>query len=267
MPGRGIAVTGGHGWDTGAYIADGPDEMRKAAREMIRAGADWVKLFITGGAGSANERLEDHQMTFEEMNAAIDEAHRRGKPVYAHLSVSSAVRDFLKAGGDSVEHGHMLEQDVVDTMVKQGTFYVPTLSVYHRLVERGEKGEVPEFMYRKSLAVVERHRQSFKMALNAGVKIVMGTDSGAYWFPCDMATLYELEIMTKEGMKPMEAIKSATSRAADLLQVSDILGTLEPGKLADILIIDGDPLKNILEIENTWMVIKEGNILVKNDKF
>jgi imidazolonepropionase-like amidohydrolase len=159
----------------------------------------------------------------------------------------------------------MLDEDNIRQMKGKGLFLVPTLSVYHKLVERGEKKQVPEFMYRKALQVVKRHAESFRMALAAGVKIAAGTDSGGYWYDMGESLLWELEIMNKEGMSPMECLKSATSRAAECLRMTDSLGTLEVGKLADVLILEGDPLANMSEIRKTWMVFKEGRLVFKKD--
>jgi len=263
VPGRGICMTGGHGWHGGCHEADGADEVRKAAREELRAGADWVKLMATGGAGSPTERAEDVQMTLEELRAGVEEAHKKGKFAYAHVSCAEGARLCIEAGVDSIEHGLMLDEDNIHQMKAKGLFLVPTLGVYHKLVERGEKKQVPEFMYQKALQVVKRHGESFRKALAAGVKIAAGTDSGGYWYDMGESLLWELEIMHKEGMPPMECLKSATSRAAECLRMTDSLGTVEAGKLADILIVDGDPLTDLSAIRKTWMVFKEGRIVLQ----
>jgi imidazolonepropionase-like amidohydrolase len=261
VPGRSICMTGGHAWDMGAHEADGEDEVRKAAREELKAGADWVKLMASGGAGSPTERAEDDQMTVDELRAGCEEAHKKGKYAYAHVSCAQAARNCIEAGVDSIEHGLMLEEDNIEAMVEKGLFLVPTLGVYRRLIERGEKGLVPEFMYTKALQVAERHAQSFHMALAAGVKIAAGTDSGADWYPGGDSLLFELEVMHEEGMSAKETLVSATCRAAECLRMTEDLGTLEPGKLADVLIVDGDPLADISDIRKTWMVFKEGRMV------
>ncbi len=263
VPGRAICMTGGHGWHYGNHEADGADAVRKAAREELKAGADWIKLMATGGAGSPTEQVEDNQMTLEELKAGVEEAHKKGKYAFAHVSCAEGARNCIAAGMDSIEHGLFLEQDTVRDMKDRGVFLVPTLGVYRRLVERGEKGLVPDFMYQRALKAVVRHTQSFRMALKAGVKIVAGTDSGQYWNPMGESLLTELEIMSQEGMAPMDVVISATNRAAELLRLSGDLGTIEAGKLADLLIVDGDPLSNISEIRKTWMVFKEGRVVFK----
>lgn len=258
VPGRGICMTGGHTWDGGCVEADGEDEVRKAARQQLKAGADWIKLMATGGAGSPMERVEDEQMTVAELRAGVEEAHKKGKHAFAHVSCAAGARNCIAAGVDSIEHGLFLEDDIIEAMVTKGIFLVPTLGVYHRLVERGEKGLVPEYMYRKGVQVVEHHARSFRAALRAGVKIAAGTDSGNYWYPAGDSLLYELEIMNREGMAASDAIRSATGRAAECLHIEAEVGTLETGKLADVLIVDGDPLTDISALKQTWMVWKEG---------
>lgn len=264
MPGRAICTTCGHGWNFGNHVADGPWEVRKAVREEIMEGADWIKLMITGGAGTSTERMEDQQMCRAEIEAGIDEAHSRGKKCFAHLTTSKAIQESVEAGIDSVEHGILMDEATANLIAEKGTRLVPTLGVYRRLVERGEKGIVPDYMYKKSLAVVERHAQSFRYALKAGVKIVAGTDSGQDWFPLGYSMLRELEIMHEEGMDTVEALKAATSNAADLLE-KPMIGRVKKGLNADLLIVKGNPLKNISDIRNTYLVLKDGEILFQGN--
>ena len=263
VPGRAICITGGHAWEGGLHEADGADGVRKAARQELKAGADWLKLMATGGASSATERAEDNQMTREELKAGVDEAHKKGKYAFAHVSCAEGARNCITAGVDSIEHGIMLEWDIVQAMKEKGIFLVPTLGVYHRLVERGEKGFVPEHMYRKATELVEEHARSFRMALEAGVKIAAGTDSGAAWYPAGEGLLYELEVMNQEGMAPMDVLISATSRAAECLHMKDDLGSVQVGKLADLLIVDGDPLASVSALRSTWMVLKAGRVVFR----
>lgn len=265
MPGRAICTTCGHGWNFGNHIADGPWEIRKAVREEIMAGADWVKFMITGGAGTSTERIEDQQMCKAEIEAGIDESHARGKKCFAHLTVDKAIRESVEAGIDSVEHGIFLELATARFMAEKGTRLTPTLGVYRRLVERGEKGLVPDYMYKKSLQVVDRHTQSFKYALEAGVPIVAGTDSGQDWFPLGYSMMRELEIMNEEGMSNSEVLKCATANAADLLEMP-LRGRIKEGNIADILIVQGNPLKDISDIRNTKYVLKDGVIVARGEK-
>ncbi len=258
VPGRGICMTGGHGWEGGPIEADGADEVRKAARLQLKAGADWIKLLATGGASSRYERVDDVQMTLEEIKAGVEEAHKKGKFAFAHVTCAEGARLCIEAGVDSIEHGIKLEEDNLLAMKEKGIFLVPTLGTYRRLVEIGRTGQVPPHMYQKALQVVEMHSKSFRMAMEMGVKIAAGTDSGGAWYPAGQSLLNELEVMNQEGMSPMEALISATRRAAECLRMQDDLGTLEAGKFADLLIVEGDPLADISAIRNTWMVFKGG---------
>lgn len=260
LPGRAICTTCGHGWNFGNHIADGPWEVRQAVREEIMAGADWIKLMITGGAGTATERIEDQQMCKAEIEAGIDEAHARGKKCFAHLTTSKAINEAIDAGIDSVEHGILMDEATAYHMAETNTTLVPTLGVYRRLVECGENGLVPDYMYKKSMAVVEQHTQSYRNALKAGVNLVAGTDSGQDWFPLGSSLLRELEIMNEEGLSIFETLKSATSNAAELLDTSDI-GRVAEGFNADLLIIQGNPLEEISSIRNMRFVLKDGEIV------
>ena len=265
MPGRAICTTCGHGWNFGNHVADGPWEVRKAVREEIMAGADWIKLMITGGAGTSTERIEDQQMCKVEIEAGVDEAHARGKKCFAHLSISKAIREAVEAGLDSVEHGILMDEETAYLVAEKKARLVPTLGVYRRLVDRGEKGLVPDYMYRKSLEVVERHTQSFHYALKAGIKIVAGTDSGQDWFPLGYSLMRELEIMNEEGLSSFETLKSATSNAAELLELPKI-GRVKVGLNADLLIVTGNPLEQISHIRNTRFVLKDGVIVSRGEK-
>jgi len=265
VPGRAICMTGGHGWNYGNHEADGADEVRKAARDELKAGADWIKIMATAGAGSPTERIDDDQMTLDEIRAAVEEAHKKGKFAFAHVSCPEGARHCIEAGIDSIEHGLILEEDIVRDMVARGIYLVPTLGAYRRLVERGRQGLVPDYMYRKALEIVECHAKSFRMALAAGVKMATGTDSGQYWFPPGVSLLTEMEAMHGEGMSAMEVLRSATSRAAELLHVRDDIGSVECGKLADLVILDGDPLADMHNVHNTWAVFKEGTLVFKRE--
>ena len=200
-----------------------------------------------------------------EIEAGVDEAHARGKKCFAHLTISKAIREAVAAGLDSVEHGILMDKETARFVAEKGSYLTPTLGVYRRLVERGEKGLVPDYMYRKSLAVVEQHAQSFKYALEAGVKIVAGTDSGQDWFPLGYSMLRELEIMNEEGMDAFEVLKAATSNAACLLEKPQI-GKVKTGMNADLLIVEGNPLSDISDIRNTRLVLKDGEIVARGEK-
>jgi imidazolonepropionase-like amidohydrolase len=265
VPGRGITMTGGHGWYE-CLEADGVDGVRQAARLQIKAGADWVKLMATAGSGGAyaNESPEQAQFTVEEMKSAVDEAHKKGKFAMAHVSCEEGARNAIAAGVDSIEHGLFLDEQIVQDMKVKGIFYVPTLYLYVRLVDQGAKGLIPEWKYKRAQSVVARHEESFHLAMKAGVKIAAGTDAGMPYTPLGETFFCELETMHQQGMDTMGVIVSATRRAAELLRMTNDLGSLEAGKLGDVLVIDGDPLANISDIRKTWMVFKEGQLVYKN---
>lgn len=263
LPGRPICTTCGHGWNFGNHVADGPWEVRKAVREEIMEGAEWIKLMITGGAGTATERINDQQMCKEEIFAGIDEAHARGKKCFAHLTVTKAIYEAVEAGIDSVEHGIYLDRDCAQALRDTNTPLVPTIGVYRRLVDRGEKGLVPDYMYKKSLQIVETHTQAFHHALDAGVRIVAGTDSGQDWFPPGQSLLNELVIMNEEGLSNADTLRSCTGYAAELLERPSI-GCVRKGADADILVVRGNPMNNMTDIYKTAYVMRGGKLLIES---
>ena len=261
VPGRAICTTGGHGWDHGNHIADGTDGIRKAVREEIREGAEWIKLMVTGGALSLSEGMDDIQMTFEEIQAAVEEAGNRGKPTFAHLTNNEAVLQSVEAGIESVEHGVLMERDGAALIKEKNKFYVPTLVVYRALADKKTNLDIPTHMHLRALDAVEKHTKAFHYALEAKVKIAAGTDGGQTWLPLGESLWDELEIMSHEGMPNFEVLKSATIVGAELLRLDDEIGSLEIGKNADIILICGNPLEDIKAIRNIELVIKDGKIL------
>jgi imidazolonepropionase-like amidohydrolase len=182
------------------------------------------------------------------------------------VSCEEGARTAIAAGIDSIEHGLFLDDGIVQAMKDKGVFLVPTLWLYRRLVELGEKGEIPEWKAKRAASVVPRHLESFQRALRAGVKIATGTDSGEVYTPIGESLLHEMETLYGAGMSAMEVIISATSRAAELLRMTADLGTVQPGKVADLLILDGDPLTDIKAVYRTWMVFKEGRLVYRMDE-
>jgi imidazolonepropionase-like amidohydrolase len=270
--GYGLKMTGGHGdsfYRPGVEIespglVNNADEARKAARLMLKMGADHIKILsASGGVLSDGPDPGGAQFTVEEMRAAIDEAHKQGKRGMAHAHGSQAVRNAVTAGTDSVEHGSILDDDAIEIMLSHGTYYVPTLVATTRIVEHGVAGGIPPAWVEKAKRVQELHVRSFGRVLKAGVKIAMGTDAGT---PYNMHgdNLTELALMVDAGMTPMQAIVAATQTGAELLDFADRLGTLAPGKLADIVVVRGDPISNIglfRDRSNVVHVIKGGAIV------
>jgi imidazolonepropionase-like amidohydrolase len=260
LSGAAIAMTGGHGYNSVADEADGPEACRALARQQLRLGADVLKIMASGGAGTWGERVEDSQLTVAEMAAAIEEGHKKGKTSASHATYIDSVIDSLNAGIDTIEHGLIMNETCIAMLLKLGRYYVPTLEAYERIVRLGTKVYPPYFVPKAEM-VVGPHKESFQLALKSGVKIAAGTDSGGHFWPMGDIAL-ELERMVEFGMAPMAAIETATWNAADALQRLDQLGTLDPGKLADLIVVDGNPLDEMTAMRKVWMVMKEGRIQV-----
>ncbi|HEY8823529.1 MAG TPA: amidohydrolase family protein [Candidatus Limnocylindria bacterium] len=257
--GRAISMTGGHAWDIGCLVmeADGVDGVRKAARDQLKLGADGLKLMATGGAGTAGERVYDVQLTVEEMRAAIDEAHKKGKWVAAHATGTEGVMRAIEAGIDSIEHGLMLDDAIVKAMVERNVYYDPTLDVYARIAERGEETGTAPYMVAKAKAALEAHRRSFKLAMQAGVKIVTGSDSGGIVWPvADVAA--EVKRMVDLGMSAPKALIAATRTSAESLGQLNSFGTIESGRWADLVIVEGNPVADITALSRVLAVYKGG---------
>jgi imidazolonepropionase-like amidohydrolase len=270
-----LGITGGHvdGWhasgDTLGYfssypgmpdgLCDGVPEVRKKVREVLRAGADVVKICATGGVLSPTDHPEFTQFSMPELEAIVQEAaYRRGVKVMAHAQGAEGIKQAVRAGIHSIEHGIYLDDEAIELMLQHGTFLVPTLLAPVAVLELGEKGGMPEYGLKKAREVIDIHRESMRRAHEAGVKIAMGTDAGV--MP-HSTNLRELGLMVDAGMSPMAAIIATTKTAAECLGWHGRLGTIEPGKLADIIICKSDPLADIHALadnDNIWMVMKGG---------
>jgi imidazolonepropionase-like amidohydrolase len=270
--GYGLKMTGGHGDSFFSPIvevsqpgmANTPDEARKVARMNLKMGADHIKIIsASGGVMSAGTEPGAPQMTVEEMRAAIDEAHKAGKPAMAHTHGTQAVKNAILAGIDSVEHGSYLDDEAIEMLLQRGVFLVPTLLAPVRIVQHGERGGIPEYAVRKAKLVSEEHAKSFARAVRAGVKIAMGTDAGTP-YNVHGENLNELPLMVQAGMTPMQAIVASTKMGAELLQWGDKVGTLEAGKLADIVLVDGNPLDRIELLPDPAkirLILKDGAVV------
>jgi imidazolonepropionase-like amidohydrolase len=254
--GRAIAMTGGHGWFLGRE-ADGADAVRRAAREEMKAGAACIKLMASGGVYGHAEEPGSSQLTPEEMRAGVEEAHKAGRRVAAHAYSTAAISNALEAGVDSIEHGSFLDRDTAEMMRETGTWLVPTMSVYATMSEKGPELGAPEYIQRKTAEVLEASRRAFRLALDAGVPMAAGTDCGAPGHP--HGTLREeLKLMVEAGATPQQALKFGTSGAARLLGLGNELGTLGPGKRADVLAVGGDPLRDIHALDEVRLVLRDG---------
>lgn len=246
-------------------ICDGVSEVRKKVREVLRAGADIVKICSTGGVMSPTDHPDFTQFSPKELAVIVEEASfRRGTKVMSHAQGTQGVKNAVVAGVHSIEHGIYLDDEVIDLMLEHGTYVVPTLIAPLAVVEIGEAtGSMPAHAVRKAKEVIEAHRDSIARAYERGVKIGMGTDAAVMPHGTN---LRELGLMTEIGMSPMEVIVATTKVAAECLGWEDRIGTIEPGKLADVIITRTDPIKDIRSLENTdniSVVIKDGKV-VKN---
>ena len=245
-----IAITGGHGYHY-AREADGPDEVRKAAREQLKAGADFIKLMGNGGFTLAHgDDVTTEQLTRAEMAAAVEEAHKAGRRVAVHAS-GTAVGNAIASGVDSVEHAYFLDPGDAREMAERGMFLVPTLLSLHTLAHYSAKWGRSEAPGRNAARILKQHERSFQVALEAGVRVATGTD----WV-LDVAG--EVEIMVQYGLTPMQAIMAATATAAEVVGLGARAGTIVPGKLADLIVVDGNPLNSIGELRRVELVIKNG---------
>ena len=261
---RAISTTGGYPLEgyapeldmpKGAQIVDGPVEARKAAREQLDHGADWIKVYMThrSWVGKNGELVSQPTLTVEELRAIVDETHGWGKKVACHAYGGIGLHRALDGGCDSIEHGLDLDDAAIAQMLKQGTWYVPTISAYYN--DWGP-ADTPGGQRDRLRASV--HEPSFKKALKAQVKIVFGTDMGG--IPWTEPIAQEFSRMVEFGMPPMDAIQSATSRAAVMLDMEGKIGVVAPGAFADIMAVSGDPLHDVKALENVQFVMKDGKV-------
>lgn len=257
--GKAICMTGGHGWQFGRE-ADGVDGVRAAVREQLKAGVDLVKLMATGGILTEGVEPGSTQYTLEELMVGVEEAKKAGRRTATHAQGTEGIKNAIWAGIDSIEHGIFLDDEAVDLMKERNVFFVPTLNAPYQIVKAGTKKGVPTFAVEKSKAVVRAHLESVKKARQAGVSIAMGTDAGTP-FNLHGDNAVELELLTRGGMTSMEAIMAGTKIAAEVLGLGKWLGTLEAGKWADLIVVEGDPLDDITLLqrkERILAVMKEG---------
>src|SRR5689334_22967063 len=261
---RAISTTGGYPLEgyapelnmpKGVQIVDGPVEARKAAREQLDHGADWIKVYMThrSWVDKQGNLVSQPTLTVEELKAIVDETHGWQKKVACHAYSGIGLHRALDGGCDSIEHGLALDDAAVAQMVKQGTWLVPTISVYYY---DWHAADTPDRQVDRKR--VEVHGPSFQKAMKAGVKIAFGTDAGG--FPWTEPMAQEFGRMVELGMSPMDAIRSATSRAAELLDMEGKIGTIAPGAYADIVAVSADPLQDINQLKQVKFVMKDGKV-------
>jgi imidazolonepropionase-like amidohydrolase len=262
--GRAIAMTGGHGMIVSQAV-DGVDDIRKAARVELKAGARSLKFMASGAGAESRESPLRVELTVEEMAAGVEEARKQGYSTCAHSVNPESTRNAVQAGINSIEHGLLLDEDSLRLMKEHDVHFVPTLWTYQNTAEHGQLYGAEDFLVADVRKRVENHLQAVARAHEMGVAISAGTDSGLPLNAKD-CLVWELEWLTYCGLTPHEAIRSATSVNGKLLRQSHQLGTLEPGKLADVLVVDGDPLQDIKQLTRTDIVIKDGQIMVRDGR-
>lgn len=248
-----ICMTGGHGWTLGVE-ADGRDGLRRAARTQLKAGADNVKLVASGGILTPGTEIGAPQFTIEEMAAAVEEAHAAGKTSCAHAHGTTAIKNAIRAGVDSIEHGYLIDDEGIELMIERGTYLVATSSAVRNVVKHGVAAGIRPEVVRKAEQAIEWHVDGFKRAYKRGVKMAMGTDTGVP-FTDHGNNLDELVHLVEMGVPPMEAIEISTLRSARLLRMDDRIGSLEAGKQADFVVVDGDPLADISILQDKSRIL------------
>ncbi len=265
---RAISTTGGYPLEgyapeievpKGAQLVDGPVEARKAAREQLDHGADWIKVYMThrSWVDEKGDLVSQPTLTLEELRAIVDEAHGWRRKVACHAYGGEGLHRALEGGCDSIEHGLDLDDAAVARMVRQGTWYCPTLAVYYT---QWAPADTPQGQRDRKRAEV--HGPSFQRALKAGVKIVFGTDVGGFSWSDPIAQ--EFPRMVELGMSAMAAVRSATSVPAEMLGLAGQVGVVAPGALADLIAVRGDPLRDVKELERVGFVMKDGAVF-KNE--
>ena len=267
---KGIGATGGHFDPTSGFrdflfgrepdytdgIADGPDEIRKTVRFEVKNGADVIKAAVSGGVLSLVDEVDTPQLTPAEMAALVDESHRLRKKVAVHCHGDEAAREAIEAGVDSIEHGSFMKLETLTMMKKKGTFLTPTLMASEWIM--GKLDNYPSALQAKAKAATAARSEMFHNAIKMGIKISFGTDAAV--FPHGQ-NAKEFKLMVDLGMTPIDALKSATANDAELLGIGQKVGTLEKGKLADIIAMPGDPTSDITATERVSFVMRQGKIV------
>ena len=273
VSGPSIGITGGH-CDNNLLpseyqhksegVADGPWEIRAKVRENVKYGADVIKFCATGGVLSKGTDVSATQYTFEEMKALVEEAHKLGRKVAAHAHGTDGIKQAIRAGVDTVEHASLLDDEAISFAKKNGTALSMNLYSSQYIIEEGEKNGVLPESINKARSVHDKRLQSFRRAHAAGAIVVFGTDSGVYPHGQNAK---QFALMIRNGMTPLAAIQAATIHAAKVMNWSEEIGSIERGKFADLIAVEGDPLKDVTLLEHVRFVMKDGSIIrtdVKN---
>jgi imidazolonepropionase-like amidohydrolase len=267
---KGIGATGGHFDPTNGFrdflfgrepdytdgIANGPDEIRKAVRFEVKNGADVIKAAVSGGVLSLTDEVDTPQLTPAEIAALVDESHRLRKKVAVHCHGDQPAREAIEAGVDSIEHGSFMKPETLTMMKKKGTFLTPTLMATEWIMSKIEN--YPSALQAKAKAAAAARSEMFRNAVKMGVRISFGTDAAVYPHGQNAK---EFKLMVDLGMSPIDALKAATANDAELLGISQKLGALEKGKLADVIAVLGDPTADITATERVSFVMKDGKVI------
>ena len=261
-----LSITGGHGdnnllpWEyhkNSDGVADGVEGVQHKVRENIKYGADVIKFMASGGVLSKGDNPQASQYTLEEMKMIVSEAHRLGRKVASHAHGAQAILWATEAGVDSIEHGSYINDEDIAAMKQHGTYLVPTMYLQEWLLENMQAIHLPEFLAMKAREVLPAAKKNLAHALQSGVKVALGTDAAVY--PHGL-NAHEFNTMVQAGLSPLASIQAGTVNAADLLGWSDKVGTIEAGKWADLVAVDGDPVKDVRTLENVKFVMKGGEV-------
>ncbi|MCH8088827.1 MAG: amidohydrolase family protein [Chloroflexi bacterium] len=264
-----LTTTGGHAirWPF-SYQCDGPEGFIKGVREQIRNGADHIKLNLSGGIMGPDWDRHWHSFFLQnELEATFEICHQRGMKVMSHAANPNAVKDAIRLGTWTVEHGYIMDDECIQMFLDRGVIYVPTLGISHLTPRQAtneweqqyvEMKQISGQMLARADAAVEEHTRWFRKALDSGVKMALGSDLG----PVKDAVHLEMGLWVRDGATPMQAIKAATKTAAETCEVGDVLGTVEVGKIADLIVVGADPLEDIANLRKLRMVFKDGKLVV-----
>lgn len=269
VPGPCLGSTGGHAdthynpyihedWALG-LVGDGADQFRRHVRYVIKHGADYVKFMSTGGVMSLGTTLGAQQLTYDEIKAIVETADMYGCTTATHAHGTNGIKDAVRAGVTSVEHGMILDDECIELMVEKGTYHVPTIIAAHQIVTKGPEIGVADWAIKKAQIALDAHKEGFRKGHKAGVKIAFGTDVGTP-FNTHGDQAFEFELLTEFGLTPLEALTSATKTASELMRKDDVVGTLEVGKYADVVAFPGDPTEDIKVMMNCCFIMKDGKV-------
>ena len=268
--GAAISTTGGHADDhyspylndemnTAPGVGDGPDELIKAVRYNIKHGANLIKYMSTGGVMSLGTTVDAQQMSFEEMKAICDTAKLYGLTIATHAHGTNGIKDAIRAGVTSVEHGMMMDEEGIELMKEHGTTLVPTLIAAERIIVKGKEIGSPDWMIAKAKQVYDHACHNFRRCIEENIPIAFGTDSGTP-FNFHGKQAYEFQLMCENGMTPVQALTAATRTASQLMRKWDEVGSVEAGKFADVVAFDGDPMEDITAMTRCCFVMKGGEV-------